>query len=53
MMGASLIKSSMKITKNKTKQPMDTVLKTEANSSNLDRANQFWYKPAKAKIINQ
>ena len=29
------------------------VLKTEANSSNLDLTNQCWYNPANAKKITQ
>lgn len=49
----SLIASSRNITKNKMKHPKEIVLKTEANSSNLDLTNQCWYKPAKVKITAQ
>jgi hypothetical protein len=45
--------SSRNIRKNKIKQPRETNFTTEANSSNLERANQCWYNPAKANIISQ
>lgn len=51
--GAFLIQSSIKMKKNKMKQPSDTAFTTEENSSNLERTNQYWYNPIIEKIIVQ
>jgi len=37
------------MTKNRIKQPKETALTTEVNSSNLERTNQYWYNPVKLK----
>lgn len=52
-MGALFIVSSMNIRKNNMKQPIETDLITEANSSNRERTNQYWYRPVKEKITIQ
>ena len=44
-----LIASSKKITTNKNRHPNETALATDANSSNLDLTNQYWYNPENVK----